>query len=246
MKKFKIFLLLGLAFILGIDKINAECDNKTQLEINTASSNVTMNYNINTVVLDRNGKEHPEISPSDVETGELSEYLKSDKITIKIENITDKIYVVFQNLDEKINKEYHYRDLKDGTITYEVPDNKKIRNYKLIIYSDVSDCLNQELRIIDLKTPMYNENSSYAYCINNNSYYCQKYITTEIGNDESIYNDYLESQNNGVQNNATGSEKTSNKLLLNIGIVTVIVLIIVIVFVIYKKNKNKFKQNIGM
>ena len=83
MKKFKIFLLLGLAFILGIDKINAECDNKTQLEINTASSNVTMNYNINTVVLDRNGKEHPEISPSDVETGELSEYLKSDKITIK-------------------------------------------------------------------------------------------------------------------------------------------------------------------
>lgn len=240
-----LILLLSLVLIFSVDKVNAKCDNNTQLEINTASSNVSMNYYVNTVVYDREGNEHPEISPSDVDMGELSEYVKSGKVVIRVENITDKIYVVFQNLDEGINKEYHYQDLKDGTLVYEVPDVEKIRTYKLIIYSDVGDCLNEELRNIEIKTPMYNENSDFAFCQGNNNYYCQEYVTTVLSNNdaEKAYNDYLSSLQNSEENGENKSSEKNNRLIINIGIITAVILVIAIIFVGYKKKKNK--QSIG-
>ena len=246
MKKEKAYLLLlCIMTMFSIGKVKAECDNKTQLEINTVSSNVTFNYNIDTVVYDRNGVLHPEVSPSSVEEGELSEYLMEDKVTIKIENVTDKIYVVLQNLDDGLNKEYHYNDTKNGTITYEVPDTIKIRTYKLIIYSAVSDCINQELRTVELKTPMYNQNSSYLYCENNDSYYCQEYVTSEIDG-ETAYGEYLESQESKKNDSETkkeNEEESNKKNILNIEIIIVGVLVIVAI-IRYRKKQIGFKQNI--
>ena len=53
MKKVKLCaLLIILSLFFVLDKVNAECDNKAQLEINTASSNVAMNYSLETLTVD--------------------------------------------------------------------------------------------------------------------------------------------------------------------------------------------------
>ena len=79
----------------SLDKVNASCDNKTQLEINTASSNVSMDYSVETNVIDLDGNVHPELSAKDITLSETSEYSLRDKIIMKVNNTTDKVYVVF-------------------------------------------------------------------------------------------------------------------------------------------------------
>ena len=91
MKKIGIYVVfLSFLSFLCVDKVNAECDNRTQLEINTASSSVSMNYDMETLVIDKNNKVHPELSPNDIEYSEVSEYTTIDQVTVNIQNVTDK------------------------------------------------------------------------------------------------------------------------------------------------------------
>ena len=247
MKKSKISIIVFiLLMIFTLDKVNAACDNKTQLEINTASSNVSMDYTIEKNVIDLEGNIHPEISADEITLSETSEYSLQDQIVVKVNNITDKVYVVFYSEDDGINREYHYSDLQDGAFTYELPDNTQIRNYTLTIYSDVAECPNEELRKINKTTPMYNEIASRNYCENNNSYYCQEYVTTPINvNEEDLINKYLESQESEEEQQE--EEKKENNMMVIFGIVIVCVLIIAIIWIIIrnKNNKDKIMKSIG-
>ena len=247
MKKSKLcFIVLILLMIFTLDKVNAACDNKTQLEINTASSNVSMDYTIERDVIDLEGNIHPELSADEITISETSEYTLRDRIIVKANNITDKVYVVFYSEEDGINQEYHYSDLEDGSFTYEVPDNSKIRNYTLTIYSDVAECSNEELRKITKTTPMYNELASQNFCENNNSYYCQEYVTTPINvNEEDLVNKYVE--DNEQEEVKPEEEKSQNNMLLIFGSVVVVVLIVAIIWVVIrnKKNKDKFMKSIG-
>ena len=202
-----------------------------------------MDYSIETLVIDAEGNLHPEISPSDVELSETSEYLLKDQVIVKVENVTDKIFVVFENEDENIRREYHYQDLNNGSFTYEVPDNEKIRNFNLTIYSDVSSCPQQELRKITKATPMYNIMASSAYCENNNEYYCQQYVTSEVNIDEQKL---MDSYMNISSTNNNTADKKENKIGIIIGTAVIIILVIAIIIVGLKSIKNsKFKKNLG-
>ncbi len=231
------YVFIVLSLIFSLDKVNAECDNKSQLEINAASSNVTMNYTLETSVVDTYGNIHPEIAPEDVELSELGEYGLIDKAIINVNNVSDKVYVVFYNNDDGINKEYHFQDLKNGSFTYEVPDLSTIRNYTLTIYSDVSECGNQELRTINVTTPMYNSLADQTVCNNNDSYYCQRYITTPINEDELDLNNNVnnDDKNNDLELNENNSQSF---VLFTVGIIIVIIIIVAITILIVKKKQR--------
>ena len=175
----------------------------------------------------------------------MSEYSLVDRAVININNVSDKVYVVFRSNDDNINKEYHYKDLENGSLTYEVPDLETIRNYTLTVYSDVAECGNQELRTINVTTPMYNSLADQVGCENNNAYYCQRYITTPINENEIE----LDSDNvNGNNNlNSEDAKNNQNFMLFTLGIIVIIVIIIAIIIMIIKNKQKKDEQikNIG-
>ncbi len=244
MKKIKLCALLILSLFFTLDKVSAECDNKSQLEINTASSNITMNYSLETLAIDAEGNLHPEIEPENVEISEMSEYSLIDRVFININNVSDKVFVVFRSNDDNINKEYHYQDLQNGSLTYEVPDLNTIRNYTLTVYSDVAECGNQELRTINVTTPMYNSLADQVGCDNNNAYYCQRYITSPINEDEI----FLDSNNANNDNSKIEDDKSNqNFILFTLGIVVIAIIIIAIIIMIIKNKQRKDSEikNIG-
>ena len=158
MKKINIVIVFIIMYLININVVFAEaCDNKTQVEINTAASNVTMNYEIETKVMDFNNNVHEELDPNEVEIKEYGgSYYLEDFITLKVENITDKIYVEFSSIADNINIIYHYEDLDNGSFTYQLDSNDRIRDFTLTIYSNIGECLGEEVNKIELTTPKYN------------------------------------------------------------------------------------------
>ena len=240
-----------LLFMLGIiTEVNAECSNKERLEISTAASNISMDYKLETLVIDFKGEFHPEIDPSQVELSETSEYRYYDKITLNANNISDKVYVVLRSDDGDINREFHYSDLDNGSLVYEVPDTLIIRHYTLTIYSELSNCLNEELRKIEVATPKYNDYFEEGICRNNNATYCNKYVTTDVSISSDEYNrlidEYMQNENNNNSSNEQQSNeptKEKNKFIYDIVIAICLCLVVVIIIVIVKRKKMK---NIGV
>ena len=242
-----ILFIFNIMFII-IDA-KAACSNEIQYELNVASSSVTMKYFIDTLVIDSENKFHPEIPVDEIEVHETSEYSLADKITLKIENVSDKIYIVLRCLEEDINQVYHYNDLDNGSFTYDIPDFDIIRHFELTIYSNENECLDEELRKIEVATPKYNKYYGYGICDNNDAYYCKKYITTDIELEQDIFNSYNhDDKKNTIENNDNNiNEKTDYKLILIIVVALLIIglIIISIYFIIQKKKKNELMRNIG-
>ena len=249
MKKL-IYTLFLIIFV--ITDVKALCSNEMQYELNVASSNVTMDYVIDTLVIDSNNVFHPEIPVDQIEVHETSEYTLVDKMTLKIENVSDKIYIVLRCLEEDINQVFHYEDLDNGSFVYEIPNFDIIRHFELTVYSNENECLDQELRKIEVVTPKYNEYADYAICDNNNNYYCREYVTTEVNLDKEIENfnyfDQIEQDDDNVINENVNENKQHWVILLVIITITLLILILVIVIVyllIKKRRKEKIMKSIG-
>ena len=235
MKNIKTFFLL-IMFFCFINNVNADCDSRTRLEINTASSNVTADYSIDYMVTDYDGIPHPEISEElteDLESG----YILLSYITLNISNITDKIYFEIINEDEGVDLTYYANDLKDGKFSYQVPDTMKIRNYKIKIFSNVDECKDEELRTIPVTTPMYNEYSTSSLCQNNDVYYCKKFVTTPITVD---FDKLIEEERRRLMANNNETSKNKNIFTI-IGIITCVLLIVGIIILIIRNKKNNIK-----
>ena len=129
--------------------------------------------------------------------------------------------------------------LKNGTLKYEVPDTEKIRNYTVKIYSNVKDCLNDELRTLNLTTPMYNQISDWELCKNSNEYYCQTYVTSPITiSEEEIMEKNINNNENNESETQNEVQNAMKKVWLWVGISVVVVLIAAIIFTIIRKNKK--------
>lgn len=248
-KKFYITILIGIIFYAM--NVKAKCSNETQYALNVASSNVSMNYSIDTFTVDSKGNLHPEIPVDQIEVNELSEYTITEKMSLKIENVTDKIYVVLRSDEESINQMFHYEDLENGRFVYDIPNTDIIRHFELTIYSNESECIDEELRKIEVTTPKYNDYAGYGICENNNAYYCKKYVTSDI--DEEIFDKYeKENKKNKEKENNTNIENNKKYNILKIILIIIIpiafiVLIIIIIYLIIKKRRKKdiVLRNIG-
>ena len=85
--------------------------------------------------------------------------------------------------------------------------------------------------------------ASSAYCENNNEYYCQQYVTSEVNIDEQKL---MDSYMNISSTNNNTADKKENKIGIIIGTAVIIILVIAIIIVGLKSIKNsKFKKNLG-
>ena len=241
MKKIISIILINLLFLININNVKAACDAKTQLEINTAASNVTADLYYDEKIVGPDGKVHPEIPDEVLEDLEQG-YAKSVFVSINIENITDNIYLTFENVDENVNDIIYAYDAIDGKYQFNVPDTTKIRTYKIKIYSNNVNCFADEIRSIDIKAPMYNFLSGTKICENNNAYYCSAFITTPIDVDAR---EILEKQYNEEEDEETPDENEAkdNNMLLYI-VSRSIVIFIVIIYIIRKIKAKKRDINI--
>ena len=220
--------------------VNAECDYKTKLEVNTAAANVDADIEMVTKVLDLDENEHPEIKSIETEE-EKEQYVYADFVYLNISNLSEKVYLKLTNEDDNLYRTIKYQDTVNGKYQYSVPDVAIIRTYTIKVYSNISECGNEELRTIEVKAPMFNDLSGTRICENNDALYCSEYITTPI--DENISGIVEKYDNNSEENNEEiKEENVKNNYLYNIliGIVAILVIIIVITFIILrKKKKNK-------
>lgn len=233
-----LLLLLGILVVALPNEVFASCDYKTQNELKTASANVDAKYEIKKIITDYNGVEHPEIS-EEIATTRDSGYMKTTIVTLNIVNITNDLYFKLENTTDNIQETHYANDLENGVYKITVPDVDKIREYKITIYTSKSDCLNEELRTITIKTPKFNEFSGLGFCENSDKYYCQEYITEELNiTEEEIIN---KEDITNLHNQTTEEEQKNvsfDKKKIVLIICCLIVLTGLIIFV-YTKNKDK-------
>lgn len=203
------FMLLGIS--ISSAKAESNCDYKAQNELKTAASNVKANYEIRKVVIDGYGNVHPELKYEDVETtpdGEAElEYVRAKAVYINLTNIVEDIYIKVTSDDPSMEtSKYGITDMKNGVLSFKVPDIDIIRNYEITIYSNNPSCIGEELRKITITTPRYNEYSGIGMCENSDKYYCQEFITSEINKTEDeiaeeLTKEYLEEVVNETKEN---------------------------------------------
>lgn len=242
MKHGKLILIMLLSVLVFVDKVNAECDYKTELEINTSAANVETNLDYETKIVGPDGNEHPEAVGK---TNDVEGFVQSTFINLNITNITDNIYLNITNDDDNLNQNIYASDTVDGTYQYAVPDTSIIRTYTIKIFSNVNDCMDNEIRTIEVKTPMYNELYGTDICKNNNSYYCSEYVTVPIDYDKYEFSDEQNSSSkkgNNIKNN-NSEKKYLVFYLVGIVIILIIIVLIIIEIIKIKRRKDNIMRN---
>ncbi len=245
----KVLIILLLVFSLLINDVNAECDDKTRLEINTAASNVSANLEMVKKVIDLEGNLHPEIDEElAFVTG--SGYTRTMFTYINIDNINDKIYLNITSEDDDIDQIIDINNSLDGKWQYQVPDIYEIRNYTIKVYSNVDGCKDEEVRTLNIKSPMYNLYSESRLCENNDAYYCQEYITTPIDMDviELMLQKEEETKNKEQKNVQNNSNFKNIWFYFGTGIIIILILgiIFVVVKIFIKKHRDKKYMEMGL
>lgn len=176
--KKSIFLVLSL-FAITLNVKGASCDYEEKAKLNNEIANVKVNYEIKEYLVDPSTYEVPDevVGTPDEDTFEL--WL--DYFQINILNLTENMYVIVKNDQDKEEIRYNYSDVKDGVINFARYNRENVVKYTFEIYaSDVSSCGGNKLKTLTLTLPRYNEYSAYDMCSSVPDYYlCQDYTTSK-------------------------------------------------------------------
>ena len=243
MKKGK-YIAFVLLTLLSVNKVNAECDYKRQLEINTKAANISAKVESEDIVIDREGNVYEDYDgPFNDDNGIIT----TPSFSLNISNIDEEMYVILTNEKENVREEIHGKDLEDGTFSYALPAPTEIRTYNVEVYTEDIECQVEKLRTIEVKSPMYNEVSGSIICRDNNAYYCQEYVTTEINIDPY---QYMENNDNETELENNDENKKSNFMMYvytaGIGVVILLVIGIIIVLIIRKRRKEKLIMGVRL
>lgn len=103
---------------------------------------------------------------------------------ISIYNLTSDFYakidVTTSQTGSSKTQEVYYEETVEGNYSlydYNIGD---IYNYTITIYSTSEECYNKVFRTFRITKPRYNAYSEYTYCQNSSSYYCQRFVTTDL------------------------------------------------------------------
>ncbi len=174
------------------------------------------------------------------------------KFIISIYNITPDVYISLTTSNKSRELNIYYNDTTDGTYTFEDDDFGNIYNYELKVIAANEVCNGTSLRTLRKTKPRYNAYSEYSYCKNSSSFYCQKFVSTDIrvnGIDDFMKKVGIKSTDSSrestekIENNeeeSIGTILKSNWILyLSIaGGVVVVVIVIIVLVSIRKKNRR--------
>ena len=210
MDKIKKGMAVLTSFFLFITNVRAACDYETQVNLRAQALNVNATYEINQRVYSVATDELVDMKPEDIpDLGQNTEYYTVDYVVVDVMNITEDIYVVIEDeTGTDVERIVHYSDTEEGTYHFEVPDTERIRPYKITIYSDHDDCLDEEIYNTTITTPKFNEYSYMVACNDEelgNEYYCQPYTTVDFtiseGEIADLYYKKMEEQTQTEEDN---------------------------------------------
>ena len=228
-----------LCFFCLITVSHAECSYEEQVRLATEASNVNAVYeagNYGTGEYERG--EMPD------ENGNYEYEITELKVIVNVYNITENMYVLVRN--ENTNEEdiYYYSDTENGTLTWERTDLDNIVEYTISIYSNNSDCQGNLLRNISLITPRYNDYSTYTYCDGLDVYYCQEFVTTDLGmTEDQIYQDAIKLQQEKEEISEQKSEENTidwSSIILY-GLIAILIVGVVATVWAFLKRRNRVR-----
>ncbi len=168
-------IVVGMAILMPLS-VDAECSYQDQTKYNKEASNVKTDYTVKTrqVSLPVTGEEGA-TDTFDVKYFEFNIY-----------NVTANLRLSVSE-NGGLTKDITISDVKDGKVSFEVPDSFNITKYKISVYATQGDCSNELLREMNIVVPKINLYANYQICEEAKGFYlCQEYINTdeEIGEDD--------------------------------------------------------------
>ena len=190
MKK-NIIIFLGLIsfFIFGLNTNAAsKCDYAELGQINQEAAGVKVNY-----------EEKKKLVEGDIGVSDSSEQkpkeLYQPYLSVRIMNVTDKLYVKVINETDNSVRIFHNSDSNDGIISFDRFNINQVANLVVKVYTSAkTSCPDEEITVQYLTLPMYNYYSEMAYCEQNKKAgVCQRYVLKEVTQDdfEKSYDSYM-------------------------------------------------------
>ena len=245
-------ILVVLIFCICFSPVaNAVCDYETQVQLSTEANNVNANYEISEVVVNVDtGEEVFGVSEEEV-WDDYNPYMYKNKVTISIYNITENIKVRITG-DNGYEEEFTYQETDNGTITFDGGLMDNIVHYTISVLSTHPNCIDDELRTINLITPMENQYFYYSACEGVNEYFCQQFIDYDLNmtegevieranairNNSQVTEEKEESEQNWWDNIREYLNNNSWIIYVTIGVIVVIAGVATTVIVI-KKRRSK-------
>lgn len=227
------FLFIGMSVV---DAANY-CPNATKKELSRAANYVKANYEV---------IDNSEVKEITVDGNTTTYKVPNFAFEISIYNLTENLYAEITTTKNGEERRVYNSDVTDGVYSFIDNNAGDIYNYNITIKSD-GECAGLSLKTIKFTKPRYNAYSEFAYCQNSSSYYCQKFIGTEI-NIKST-NEFLNKiQVNNEKNDpdVKNDESIFNVIQKNWKIYLFIFLgvlfvagVAIIIFIILKRKKNK-------
>ena len=220
MKGIKSILIILTMFMFNLSVSAASgCTYKEQTELNSDMSNIKIIYEI-----------------------------QDDKVDIFIYNITNNIYVTYNNPETEQETEITYYDTEDGKYIIE-RDSNNLEEYKFQIKSNKPSCYGNILTTKTIIKPKYNQFSNLEICNNQylqNHSYCQKYITTEINKSEEEVEEslkqYLEARVKKITTTTTKVEKSifdKKHITIYSGTGIILGIVIIVIILLIKKKRSE-------
>ena len=83
---------------------------------------------------------------------------------LKIENVTEDVYVRVTNDYDNTTKDYYYKDSDNGTLVIPSPNVYRYVKYIVKVYTKDSECGGEAVQTLNLKTNIYNGYSNFDIC----------------------------------------------------------------------------------
>lgn len=234
------------AFVIYPNLINANssCDYNEQAALINEAANIKVSYEEAEMNLGQG-------LPND--SGEIAQ-IKQEYFKISIYNLSEKFYVKVENDYNDDVRYFNYANTEGGVVSFDWMDLDTVVNYTITVYSsNMTNCSNEEYRIIYLTTPRINDFADSAKCTDNEGFYlCQKYITeTEEIDYEKFNSELTKFESKTKDEIEEGQEKSkswkdevsefinNNKLPIGIGATIVVVGGVVTTVIVIKKRRSR-------
>jgi len=237
-KHIKYFLLImtTLTFGFTICEARSSCPQSVIKDVSKAATYVKANYEVfdnSTIKTLTDGKDSTEYK------------IPNYNFEISIYNITPELYVTIKNNVTNETIKVTHDMTTDGIYTFSNDDFGRIYNYTFQVSSAHEECYNKKLRTLRLTLPRYNAYSEFNYCKNSSSYYCQRFVGTELGikNTEDFYKKISVNNKKAIEKGKidvlTDIIKSHWKLYLSIFGGVLILFIGTIIFLRSRKKKEE-------
>ncbi len=231
---FKFFFILVLFWLFRFTEVGAlSCNSTKNAKIIKASNNIRVNYEVK----DNSRLENLKVN------NKTTNYVVPDFVfEISIYNlVSEDVYIRVTN--EKTNKIFDVSSdiTNDGVYTFKDYDFSDFYDYKFEINSAIKPCTGEKVKTLTLKKPKYNVFSEYDYCKENKSYFCKKFITSNLSfsDEQGFFKQINVNQVKSEKNDKSFIESLKqNRNILLISIAGSAVLAVVIIVIIKFRSRG--------